>query len=909
MPLTSGAKLGPYEIVCALGAGGMGEVYRARDSRLDRTVAIKILATHLSASPDLKQRFEREARTLSSLSHPNICHLYDVGSQDGVDFLVMEFLEGETLAHRLQRGELPLNEVIRVGMEVAGALHVAHRAGIVHRDLKPGNVMLTKSGTKLMDFGLAKPAALAASASGSAPLLSAAMTASGPSPASPLTSAGTVIGTIQYMSPEQISGQAADARSDIFALGAVLYEMATGNRPFEGKSQISVASAILEKDPEPVSRVRAVAPPAFDYLVKSCLEKSPEDRIQTAHDVKLQLKWISANDSQATAARPATQIAGTKRARLLFVGMATLLVIAAVAGVAWWQARSPRQVIRATLLPPEGTHFALLNRNGPAALSPDGTQVAFIASRNSNTSLWIRALDKMDASELAGTDGAFFPFWSPDGHSVGYFAAGKMWRMSVNGGPAVAICDVSNGRGGSWNKDGVILFAPDIGTPIFRVSAAGGTPVEVTHPPRAQSNRWPVFLPDGKHFIYLMSPTGAADENNEVRYASLDGKETTLLRGDYYTPGYAMGWLLTVRSGILTAQKFDAGSGKLSGDPVPLADHVQEDGLVAGAVFSASENGTLLFQQGPIAAGERIILADAQGKELSQVADPGFYGNARLSPDASRAAYPIGPGNDLWVSDVRTGARTRISFGAKIANSPAWSPDGRMLYFSYFNPQSDGASSSLLGGAGGHVQVYERTADGSRPQQPLLKSDSDLFVADVSPDGKYLLYEDGNSSSSTLKALPLDGSSKPLVIMDHLKGFLGALAGPSNARVSPAGTWLAYESNESGRDEVYVTKFPSGGGKYQVSLAGGTMPVWSRDGKHLYYLDPNQKMTVADVQIGGDSIQIGKPVTLFQTGIRASIFGGGFDVTRDGRFLLINSTTENALPLNLVANWQAELKQ
>lgn len=889
----------------------MGEVYRARDSRLDRTVAIKILATHLASSPDLKQRFEREARTLSSLSHPNICHLYDIGSQDGVDFLVMEFLEGETLAHRLQRGELPLNEVMRIGMEVAGALHVAHRAGIVHRDLKPGNVMLTKSGTKLMDFGLAKPAALAASASGSAPLLSAAMTASGPSPASPLTSAGTVIGTIQYMSPEQISGQAADARSDIFALGAVLYEMATGSRPFEGKSQISVASAILEKDPEPVSRVRAVAPPAFDQLVKDCLEKSPEDRIQTAHDVRLQLKWIAAGEV-GVPPRAASPTMG--RERRLWMAIAALLFLAAVVlGAAWWQARTPPSVIRATLLPPEGTQYALLNRNGPAALSPDGRRIAFVASREGKTSLWVRSLDRLDAKELPGTNGAFFPFWSPDEGSLGFFANGKMWRMDANGGSQFSICDAANGRGASWGANDTIIFAPNISTAIYRVAAGGGTPTPVTtlaHIGRGatggganvadESNRWPSFLPDGKHFIYLMTHTGAGDDESEIRYASVDGgKEKTLLRGRYYLPAYASGWLLTVRNGVLAAQKFNPSTGTLSGEPVQVAEHVHFDDLVAASVFSASQTGRLVFEEGGGTAGERVVLADARGRELAQVLPAGVYGKIRLSPDGSRISLPEDIGTDLWTVDLKRGTNTRISFGGKFTDSSAWSPDGREIYFNF----SDGS---------GPLAIYERPADGSRPQKKILASGYQLFVADVTPDGKYLLYEETTPAGLTaLKAFPLTASGQAFTVLESLEGLSNGLSsgGGTNARVSPDNGWLAYQSGESGRSQVYITKFPKPAGQYQVSLDGGIMPVWGRDGKRLFYLDPSQKMMAVDVQLGKESVQIGKPAAIFQTGVRASLGGNGFDVTRDGGFLLINSIGESSTPLTLVTTWDSELKK
>ncbi len=897
MGLTNGAKLGPYEIQSALGAGGMGEVYRARDTRLNRTVAIKVLAAHLSSSAELKQRFEREARALSSLNHPNICHLYDIGSQDGVDYLVMEFLEGEALSARLGKGPLSVSEVARIGSEVAEALTVAHRYGIVHRDLKPANVMLTKTGAKLMDFGLAKPSALG-SASGSAPLLSG-VTLDATSNQSPLTSAGAILGTIEYMSPEQIAGKEADARTDIFALGAVLYEAATGKRAFEGKTQISVASAILEREPEPISAVRPLTPPVLEQVIKGCLAKSPDDRFQTAHDVKLQLKWICEHASQ-TGQAGASAPARTKTNRMAWGAMTALLSIAiSVAAMGWLRPQAPRQVMRTTLLPPEGTQFALLNRNGPAAFSPDGKRIVFVASRAGKTSLWVRSLDKMDAVELAGTNGAFFPFWSPDGNTIAFFANGKLWRMDANGGPPVTICDAPNGRGASWGPGDVILLAPQIGSPILRVSAAGGTPAPVTEQPAGtESRRWPFFLPDGKHFIYLRTPIGSVDDHNEVRLASIDGgNESVLLHGRYYLSSFASGQLLAVRDGALTAQKLDISAGKLTGPVTIVAEHVQRDDLVAGAVFSATQNGLLAYEYGVEPAGEHMAWVDAQGKETEQVVEPGFIGSTRISPDETKVTFPNGTSeNNIWLLELKTGARTRFSFGGRFVSSPVWSPDGKTIYFSFSE-------------SGGPQAIYSRPADGSGPQQRVLASDRKLAPVDVSPDGKYLLYEEGDAQSSQLKALLLSGDGKPLLLIDHLEGMPGGLASSKNARFAPAGGWIAYQSNESHQIEIYVTKFPGGESKYQVSVGGGSMAVWGKDGKHLYYLDPYQELMAVEVELGKDQIRLGKPVPLFKTSVRASIGGGGYDVTREGRFLLLNSALESPVPLTLVTNWDAELKQ
>jgi Tol biopolymer transport system component len=763
--------------------------------------------------------------------------------------------------------------------------------------------MLTASGAKLLDFGLAKPAAAmlgsrALSDQGqltpSTPTMNLSMLGASPEA---LTQQGSIVGTFQYMAPEVAQGREADARSDIFSLGCVLYEMFTGRRAFEGKSQLSVLTAILEKDPVPLATVQPTTPPALDYAIQTCLEKNPDNRFQTAHDMKLQLLWITKTGSQAGV--PA--LTASKRNQNTFwlaaLAVLTVAVIALAAG--WWQTRIPRQVIRATLLPPEGTQFALLNRNGPPAFSPDGKRIAFVASRAGKTSLWVRSLDKMDALELPGTSGAFFPFWSPDGNVIGFFANGKLWRMDSNGGPPAAICDAPNGRGATWGPGDLILFAPQIGSPILRVSASGGKPVAATEAPSGtESHRWPFFLPDGKHFIYLRSPIGSVSENNEVRLASLDGgNETVLLHGRYNLSSFASGQLLAVRDGALTAQKLDLPSGKLSGDVAVIAEHVQRDDLVAGAVFSATRHGLLLYQYGVEAAGEHMVWVDAQGKELQQLVEPGFLGSMRISPDGTKVAFPNGSSeNNIWLFDLKTKARTRFSFGGWFASSPVWSPDGKTVYFSFSE-------------SGEPPGIYSRPADGSGPQQRALAGEKKLAVADVSPDGKYLLYEEGDAESSQLKALPLGGDGKPLLLVDHLEGMPGGLAGARNARVAPTGGWVAYQSNESHQNEVYIAKFPAGGSKYQVSVGGGSMPLWGKDGKHLYYLDPVQKLIAVDVELGKDLVRVGRPVPLFQTGVRSSIGGGGYDVTRDGRFLLLNSTTESSTPLTLVTNWDAELKK
>jgi Tol biopolymer transport system component len=905
MGITSGAKLGPYEIVAPLGAGGMGEVYRARDTRLDRTVAIKILPAHLSSNPEAKQRFEREARTISSLNHPNICVLHDVGSQDGTSYLVMEYVDGETLDSRLQKGPLPLKQALECGVQICDALEKAHRAGIVHRDLKPGNIMLTASGAKLLDFGLAKPMALlgtqALSEKGnltpSTPTMNLSMLSATPAA---LTQHGMIVGTFQYMAPEVLQGQEADARSDIFSFGCVLYEMITRRRAFEGKSQLSVMTAILEKDPESLAALQPTAPPALGYAVQTCLEKNPDDRLQTAHDVKLQLAWITKAGSQTVVP---VAVAGKGKGTTLWIGaLVAVVAVAAIAlAAALWRAQPPRRVMRSNILPPEGMLFETMYRNGPPALSPDGTRVAFVARQDGKNSLWVRSLDRLEATPLRGTEDAFFPFWSPDGVSLAFFMHGKLWRMDLNGGSPVAICDAPEGRGGSWGSGSVIVFPPSSWGPIAQVPAEGGTPKPVTKAVFTYggvSDRWPWFLPDGKHFLFVHTLIGTADERNEIHFASLDGAtDEMLLRGRFYTVRYASGWLLADRGGSLLAWKFDPSSGKISGEAVQTVDKVASDDITAGSVFSVSEQGVLLYQKGSGETGDRHVWLDATGKQLSQVSESGVYSGTRLSPDDSRMAVtPVGPsgGQDLWVWGLAGGTRARLSQGDAFADSPVWSPDGRTIYFGRIDRVTS------------HEEVWVVPADGSQPDRSLIKLTPDAAPTDCTSDGKWLLYtesKDDAQHSAVLKAFPLVAGLEAFTVLEPVARL-------GNARLKPASSdWLAYESNVSGRSEVYLTRFPHPGAKFQVSQTGASQPVWSKDGKRLYYLDASQKMTAVDIQTANDSVQIGAPKMLFQTGVRSSLFNEAYDVTRDGRFLVVNSVTESTAAVVLVTNWDAELKK
>ena len=628
MALGAGHRLGPYEIVCELGAGGMGEVYRARDTRLERTVAIKVLNSQIVASPEARGRFEREAKVISQLQHPHICVLHDVGSDNGTDFLVMEYLEGESLSDKIRRGPLPLADVLKMGIEIADALEKAHRAGIIHRDLKPGNVMLTKSGAKLLDFGLAKPLAsgVAATGKGSAASVFAAMTTS--SPATPLSSAGTVVGTVQYMAPEQIQGMEADARSDVFAFGALLYEMVTGKRAFEGKTQASIVGQILAVTPPPITTLQPVTPAALSRLVTACLEKD--------HDVKMRLKEIAEGEATPVAATPAR---GGQRS-LWFAAAAVTLALATACGYFAYVATRPKQVLRSTLLPPEKSFFVTTPPDsGVPVLSPDGTRIAFVARDSKGVlAVYVRALNSLTAQPLAGTAGAIHPFWAPDSRNLGFFADGRLKRIDANGGPAQELAMADRGRGGAWGPDGTILFSPSINDPLMRVPAGGGpaTPASKMAPGEV-GHRWPSFLPDGKHYIFW-----ARGDKPSICIGSLDSTEHQKLLENGTNAVYASpGYLLFVRDESLMAQRFDANKLSTVGEAVPIANHVSINGASFRGVFSISDTGVLVYQSGGGSGGWQMQWTGRDGKVLSTIEGQNTYLEPSISPDGKRVAASV----------------------------------------------------------------------------------------------------------------------------------------------------------------------------------------------------------------------------------------------------------------------------
>ena len=887
MALLPGTTLGPYEIQSPLGAGGMGEVYRAKDKRLERTVAIKILPAQFSSDSIHKQRFEREAKTISQLNHPHICVLYDVGHQDGVDYLVMEFVEGETLAKRLEKGAVPLEQVLKYGAQIADALDKAHRAGIVHRDLKPGNVMLTASGVKLLDFGLAKPTQPGVGRT----TITTAVTQS-----TPATQEGTIVGTFQYMSPEQVEGKELDGRSDIFSLGAVLYEMVTGKRAFEGKSQLSLASAILEKEPAPISAVKPLTPPALDHVIRKCLAKIPDDRWQCAADIKHELNWISQASAEAEAFPTPPRNSLRNRVWAFVLGaivLASAVVLVANFLITRRDVRGP--VTRTTLtLPPDVTLLSLGDQGGVPAISHDGSNLVFVGMAQGKQMLFLRSMDSATVKPLPGTEGGKFPFWSPDGKSVGFFADQLLKRLDLAGGPPVNLAPAADGRGATWAGE-TILFTPFIYDAIYRVSASGGRPVPVTTLDRPQqtTHRWPRFLPDGKHFLYLgashLSDTAAT---SAIFAGSIDGGKPKFILNSNGSAFYSSGNLLFFQDGSLLAQEFDPNALELRGDVRPIGQVLREGGNW-GVIASASDNGVLLFQS-PGEVKYPVSWWDRNGRSIGPAPISAQAWELRLSPDQTRVAIvdiAAAAKGDLFVYDLKTGARTRMTF-QEDAWFAVWSPDGKQIAYSAQKPGQE------------NTELYLKRADGAGERELLLSSGNADQPTDWTRDGQYVVFNRGPQGSQRIWILPMSGDRKPFPLLpnatyDHYDGT-----------VSPNGKWISYQSYESGPRAISVTSFPRTVGKWQISSGMvNSAARWRADGKELYFHTADGNLMAASIQESAGSILLEAARPLFRSPFLAGRVHTVFDVDpRNGqRFIGSTAPDSSSLPLNVITNWTTAL--
>jgi Tol biopolymer transport system component/predicted Ser/Thr protein kinase len=827
----------------------MGEVYKARDTRLDRIVAVKVSQAQFS------ERFEREARAVASLNHSSICQLYDVGP----DYLVMEYIEGTPL-----KGPLPLDQALRCAAQICDALDAAHGKGITHRDLKPANILLTKSGIKLLDFGLAKigPAAT--------PTSESTLTMA-------LTGKNEIVGTLYYMSPEQLQSQATgeeiDGRSDIFSFGIVLYEMLTGKRAFAGASPASVIAAIMER---PAPSIADIAPPALDRVLKKCLAKNRDARWQTARDLKDELDWIATASGETPTApnrvavrRPLT---GTIASGVLALGLAGALWNWAP----WRQRSADAPMSQFAILPPEKASFS-----DNLAISPDGRQIVFAANTGQNASLWLRPLDSLTARPLPGTEDAVEPFWSPDSRSIGFFARGKLKKIDLAGGPAQILADASLPRGGTWNPSGVMVFRPRIGA-LYSMPANGGEATPLAHLDRLYP-RTPSFLPDGRHFLF-----SADGDQNDVYVGSLDSKDVKQVLHRGLAIGYsAPGYLLFSRESALMAQAFDAGNLSTSGEPFVIAEN-------AGAA-SVSANRTLVFTP-PIANQTHLVWVDRSGKQISEAAPPGDYSDVALSPDGKHVAFNGSDfaGFKVWLRDLERGITSRFTFSSHIANIPVWSPSGDTVAF---------ATSE---GGGGLLNVGQRRSNMIDSESVLLQLDALplMFPTDWSSDGRYFTYfRTGAKTQLDQWALPMFGDHKPFP-------YANSPSNESQGQFSPDGKWMAYVSNQSGIDEIYVASFPARGGLRLVSTGGGDRPRWRRDGRELFYAAPDRKLMAVSVKTGS-TFEAGTPHALFEIKVPISQRNRQiYSVSADGqRFLLTAPLETPPEPLTLIQNWTAGLKK
>jgi serine/threonine-protein kinase len=877
MAILAGERLGTYEILKPIGAGGMGEVYQARDTRLGRTVAIKVLPSHLASRPELRERFEREARSIAGLNHPHICTLYDVGHQNGTDYLVLEHLEGETLAERLAKGPLPLDRVLEYAVEISDALDKAHRKGITHRDLKPANIMLTKSGAKLLDFGVAKLREEAESPSDESETVAGARQ---------LTGEGTIVGTLHYMAPEQVEGRVADidSRTDIFAFGAVVYEMVTGKKAFEGSSQASVIAKILQQEPP-----HPMSPPSLDRLVKVCVAKDPDARWQSAGDLCRELKWITdaGSKSESSAARPS---------RRVLPWVAAALMSAAVGVLVWmWRPVTTQPVSRFTISLPPGQRLEALDQ--PAiAISPDGKNLVYVAADGSSPQqLFLRPLDSLEPRAIAGTEGAFSPFFSPDGQWIGFFAAGKLKKVAVAGGSVATLADADTRGGASWSSKGTLAFQWRSERILQQVSQEGGTPQPLTRAEKTSLfHRWPEFLPGGRAVLFAGSTSNFAWNDAQINIQIVGGADRVDLVQGGTQPRYAStGHLLYARGGFLMAAPFDARRLAVTAPAFRVLEGLRQSPSSGCAQYSVSQTGTLVYLAGSMVGREASLVwvrRDGEEEMLSDV--PRAYQFPRVSPDGRRVAVSIADEEShIWSYDVARDTLDRLTFEGKDNSTFAWPPDGRSIAF-----RSD---------RGGPPNLFLQALDGSSPVERLTTSDSPNSPNSFSPDGRLLAFVE-NTPETGRDILVLSVSDR------SAKPYLNSLYEESAPKFSPDGKWLAYSSDESGRREIYVQSYPGPGRKWQISTGGGQEPVWNPLGGELFYRQGNK---ILAVQIDTESgLSARNPRILFEGPYLPSAATFPFyDVSPDGeRFLMLKpAESQTAAPtqIHVVLNWHQELKE
>jgi serine/threonine protein kinase len=882
LTLAIGTKLGPYLIEAAAGAGGMGEVYKAKDTRLDRSVAIKVLSTQIADNADLRQRFDREAKAISSLNHPNICTLHDVGHQDGIDYLVMEYLDGETLASRLTKGALPGPELLTIAIQVADALDKAHRQGLVHRDLKPGNIMLTKGGAKLMDFGLAKLQQAGGIVQG----------VSGITRTTPLTGEGTIIGTLQYMSPEQLEGKEADVRSDIFSFGAILYEMVTGKRAFEGGSQASLIASILKEQPRPIAEVQPLSPPMLDRVIRQCLEKDADHRWQAAGDLKRALQWISEGGSQVGI--PISVSARRKlRERILWGAVVALGAAAATLGVVQLTRTIPTPKVARWVIPPA---TGLASITWPR-LSPDGSLIAFQAvDTMGQTGIYIRPLNTLESHLLVKIQGDNSrPFWSPDSKQLAFFEANQLKKVSIAGGLAQLVCEATNGSDGAWGAGGVILFDGARTDSIRQVAASGGVPTaasKIDHAHGEHMAAWPCFLPDGEHFLFLSDRDSSAEEYT-LKVGSIRSLDATVLTRVNSRVDYAGGYVLYLKNELLVAHQFDSKKLQFVGEPVPLSGSISA--LAERALFSASDDGTLIYQRGQSGGSRSILRVNRRGDSTSLIGPSGRYLDFALSPDNSRIAYGFQTEQanavDIWVRDIKRDVASRLTFGPAVNAWPVWTPDGSKVIYT-----SNRTS--------GRFSVWQRNANGTGTDEKLFAMDTtDVSVTDISRDGATALLSVSFNNVDMWVFSTATRKAEPLLAQPYSE---------QRGALSPSGKFLAYQSDETNRPEIYVRELGPTGGKWQISTQRGRAPLWRADGRELYYISPDFDFMAVPISYE-HGLEIGTPVKLFN---HRYIWSGTnthvpYAVTNDGQHFLILAPAEqgNAAEFIVVQNWAEELKK